>query len=1421
MEAIITKAVFARAEPPRFVILMSTAQIVLIDRMKWNSKRLLRFDLQDIFSRKETTTLKAMAALLHRDSLAPENGITLLDTLDENAHKHAFGVSEDLKYALRESIELLGNEAIYHIREVRKEGVFSGKMDADQLSLECLRYMYRMLFLFYIEARPELGFVPVNSAAYQSGYSLESLRELEMVHLTFEDSRNGYYFHDSLDLLFSMIWEGFDPKPLRQESLSRIHTFDIKPLKAHLFDPARLPLLSKVKFRNHVLQQIIKNMSLSREQTGRNARRGRISYAQLGINQLGAVYEALLCYRGFFAQEDLYEVKRATDKSDVLSTAYFVKHDALSKYLDDEKVYDSDGRLVCHPKGKFVYRMAGRDREKSASYYTPEVLTQCLVKYALKELLQDKTADDILQLTICEPAMGSAAFLNEAVNQIADAYMERKQHERDERLSASDYTAERQKVKLFIADNNCFGIDLNPVAVELAEVSLWLNVIAQDAHVPWFGNQLVCGNSLIGARRQVFDETVLCRVGRGQTTWQTQVPIRVLPGEKRPDSGIYHFLVPDSGMVDYSDKQVKTLVPKQIETIKAWKRNFIKPFSLPEIAQLKKLSDAVDNLFAEHVKNSRNLRKTTRDPLTVFGQTKTSGQSTSVQDKDRIFAHIQLAAGHRKSTPYRRLKMAMDYWCALWFWPIEQADLLPEREEYLNDLINIILGGVFESVPGQQMMFDFKLPEKKAAPQPMDLPFSRDLGLVDVDGLIHDFPRLKQVDDIARRLRFLHWELEFADIFEDRGGFDLMLGNPPWLKVEWNEGGILGDVEPEFVLRGTSASNLAKLRNEAIETYDLLSGYLTEYEEAGGTQNFLNSLQNYPALKGMQTNLYKCFLPQAWLWGNGVAAFIHPEGVYDDAKGGELRKEIYKRLRNHFQFVNVYHLFSEILHWVTYSVNIYGRYKKNNIFSTIANLFHPTTIDACFESDGSGPIVGIKNDENKWNIIGHKNRIIHVENKQLELFAKLYDLPGTSADTARLPALHSKELLAVLEKFAAQPKRLGDIKNNYLSFEMWHETNAQKDGTIRRETRFPDRPSEWILSGPQFFVGNLFYKIPRINCKNPLDYDAIDLSYIPDDYLPRSNYLPDCDPEEYLRRTPKVSWDDNKPVTEFYRVCFRGMLSQSGERTFIGSIIPPGIAHIHGAQSTAFKDNNMLHYLSAFSCSLLSDFFIKSTGKSNLHFLWHSFPLLKIDFRPILRSLNLCCLSVEYSNLWKESWNNDFKSDSWAKCDQRLPIDFFANLTPEWNRNCSLRTDYARRQALIEIDVFVAMALGLTIEELKAIYRIQFPVLRQNESDTWYDRNGRIIFTTQLLPGIGLARKSNTSDRSYGIQTPNRHETAIPLGWEDIKDLKEGTVTKTFMDDTLPGGPVERTVTYVAPFDRCDREADYEIAWKAFEARGI
>jgi len=1419
---LITKQIFTLAEPPRWLIVLNVSNMVLLDRSKWNERRFLRFDIAEILSRRETATLKAMSALLHRESICPEEGASLLDTLDESSHKHAFAVSEDLKYSAREAVELLGNEALHYIRNVRKDKIYGRDM-ADQLTRECLRYLYRLLFLLYIEARPELGYAPMNSEEYRTGYSLEDLRDLELQPLTEEPSQNGFFINDSLRMLFRLIFEGFnyEQKTVEMVFAEQRPVFRLFPLSSHLFDPARTPLLNGVKFRNAPLQKVIELLSLSRATTG-NHRRGRISYAQLGINQLGAVYEGLLSYSGFFAETDLYEVKKAGTEVNELEAAFFVNTEDFQQYEESERVYNPDGTFKIYPRGTFIYRLAGRNREKTASYYTPEVLTRCLVKYALKELLKDKTADDILKLTVCELAMGSAAFLNEAINQLAEAYLDRKQKETGEIIAHDAYGREKQKFKAFMADNNVFGVDLNPVAVELAEVSLWLNAmhistpspLAGEGRgegetapiIPWFGNQLVCGNSLIGARRQVFASELLEENRRGQKTWLDVVPERIPLGQTRPKKTIYHFLLPDAGMANYTDRVVRGMAKNETDKIKAWRRDFIKPFSAGEIETLIRLSTAADKLWMRHVEQSRKVREMTREAYRFFGYDDGNiyKHRLTTKEKDELFSREILTEGAEHSSHFRRLKLVMDYWCALWFWPIQEADKLPSRDEFLMDLSLILEGTVYEAKPaaGEQLTL---IPDNR--PKQTEMDYTNEFGFVNVDALCdkdEGIKRLALVRDLAAQHHFHHWELAFADLFADRGGFDLNIGNPPWIKIEWNEGGLLGDYDPLFVIRKTSASLMAIMREESIKKRGIRDEYLAEYVAFEGTQNFLNAYQNYSILKGTQSNLFRCFLPQAWAIGSdkGISGFLHPEGVYDDPNGGMLREEIYLRLRNHFQFQNELTLFGEVDHHVKFSINIgTAQTEKAVCFSHLANLFSVATIDACFQHTSSNLVGGIKDDLNNWNIAGHRNRIIIVDEETLGLFAIIYDEKGTLARHARLPVLHSQQVVNVLRKFATQKRCLNDMREEYFSTVMFDETNAQKAGTIKRTTQFADLPANWILSGPHFYVGNPFNKTPREVCRLNSDYDPLDLEILPDNYLPRTNYIRACDVATYNRKTPKVIWHSNSEyVTDFYQFVARFMLSQSGERTLIPCIMPKQSAHIHTCLSIVFKATMNVVNMAGYCASLPFDFFVKTTGRGAIPGLIPSIPFPESKGCVITRTLMLNCLTTHYAELWEECWDEAFKKERWTKDDPRLVNGKFANLTPKWQRNCALRTDYERRQALVEIDALAAMALGLTLDELCTIYRIQFPVLRQNENDTWYDQNGRIVFTVSKgLPGVGFFRPE----------------------WNEIKDMKSGTVSRSITDDTLPGGPIERTITYTAPFDRCNREADYATAWSAFEKRGI
>ena len=1213
---LISSRLFGWDHPARWAMVLSHGQALLLERGKWSRNSLLRFDFQELLGRRDDRSLKAAAAFLHRESLVPGAGTGLLDELDLKSHRHAYGVSTDLKYALREAIELLGNEAIWYLREVEHKQVYERDAGlAEQLGIECLRYMYRLLFLFYVEARPELGYAPMDSPAYRKGYSLERLRDVELARLTTEEGLERYHLHESLEMLFKLIREGHEPQSAGGPGKPEHNTFRLRNLDSKLFDPERTPTLSRVRFRNEVLQPVIRLLSLTRP-AGKRKRRGRISYAQLGINQLGAVYESLLSYQGFFAEEDLYEVKKEDEKRDELETAWFVQGEDLDKYTDAEKVFvrDRDGRntLLKYPKGTFIYRRRGRSRESSASYYTPESLTRLVVKYALKERIkEDMPARGILELTVCEPAMGSGAFLTEAVNQLAEKYLERRQKELDKRIPRADYPDELQRVKHYITDRNVYGVDLNPVSVELGEISLWLNCIGKDGHVPWFGFQLQAGDSLVGARRQVYEVEDIGSGKKRDELWFNSAPERVAPGPepKRPEGKVYHFLLPDPGMADYRDKFVQSLEPDKIQAIRDWRKEFCEPFSDEDIKTLNALSDVIDQLWALHTEQLARDRDATRDTVRVWG-VKSSGpeQRSSNRWKEQIRDQGVFGTQSRVTSPFRRLKLVMDYWCALWFWPVAGAESLPTRDEFLNEAWLVLKGEIRPDDVGPAETRRLFGDEYASHAADLTVRIKDEVGLLDLEGLLGMFPRLALANRIAQVRKFHHWELVFADVFygvgraeNASGGFDVILGNPPWVKVELKEREVLSDFDPKLIIRKTSGQYVRQQRMNIAESIEKgRESLLSHCCKCESLQSYLCSTQNYPLMKGQKSNLFKCFLLQVWMVSNcfGISALLHPEGVYEDPNGGGLRSEIYHRLRAHFQFQNERRLFPEIAHMTRFSVNIYAFQVSDPRFHNISNLFAPETVDACFLHDGTGSIPALKDSAGKWEIEGHRQRIVSISGLELKLFSQLLDSENTPPTEVRLPALHSTDLVSVLRRFSLQQRKIRHLSDEFYCTSMFNETIDQRTGTISRATRFPESMQDLVYSGPHFSIGNPLFKTPRSSCRLKSDYDPIDLESVSEEYIPRTNYIIQRNKSAYTNRIPALPWMPHdlprsvRSVTTTYRSIHREMTGPALERSLISAIIPPAVGHIYTCIGSSFLDNQKLLDFHGMCISIPLDFLV-------------------------------------------------------------------------------------------------------------------------------------------------------------------------------------------------------------------------------------
>ncbi len=1190
-------------------------------------------------------------------------------------------------------------------------------------------------------------------------------------------SAEGHHFHDSLDLLFRLVNDGHGHEAASTDISLPSDGLVFEPLKADLFSPEHLQHIDSVRLSNEVLQKVLELLLLSRQPSGKNKQRGYVSYAQLGINQLGAVYEGLMAYSGFIADRDLIELAKDGDPS---KGTWMVPVEDVGKYDSRHivKRRDTNGvdHNVIHKTGTFVYRLAGRDRQRSASYYTPEVLTKCVVEHALAELITDDTAAaEILEYRVCEPALGSGAFANEAVNQLAAAYLERRQREIDETIDPTRYQEELQKVKAWIALHRVYGVDLNATAVELAEVSVWLNVMYPGLQAPWFGLHLRRGNSLIGARRATYDlkRRILLK------DWHKTPPQdRPLSDASLGPDEVHHFLLPSAGWgAAGSAREARELAPDQAQSLRKWTKAMGSSLSADETRRLKGLAQRVERLWALAQRRLEISEHEVARTIDVWRHSDlpVAGAVSREQIEDGLFD---------PDSPYQRLRLAMDVWCALFYWPVTEGTASPPcRGEWLDTLEGLlgVQGGKNKRVGADQIGLQ-------------DLPADfHELGQIDdteaalflmqpTAELVAATPWLAHAREIAGREGFFHWELDFAQVFS-RGGFDLQVGNPPWVRPVWQDDVTLAEFDPYFMLADKiPTKEFKRRRTEVLTDASYSQQYLSELSSHAGLTQTLGSSIDHEVLSGIQINLYMSFMERVWRSAHtvsGVAALLHPESHFNDPKGGALRRETYGRLRRHWQFINEGRLFEDVHHQTEYAIHVYGPPGRPR-FRQMANLLYPDTIDLSLGQDGTGEPPGIKLPNGNWDLRPHSSRVVTIDQNVLAQWAALFDEPGTPSLEARLMRPIVREHLEAIAVLSRYPTRMTDTGYGWWSG--WHERGAKEDGTIVWNTQTPEAWDEVILQGPHFFVSNPFFKQPNQPCTSNLDYTQWDLENLPEDAIPRTNYQRACDRSTYDRGIP--DWF-GKPANQHYRLIWRNMTQPSSQRTLISCIMPPGPGHVNTVHSLAFPDTAQLVAAAALWSSIALDFLLKVAGVTHVQAeTVDRLPLLKgANPELALRSARLNCTSGAYTDLWADVWNNEFVNDSWSSSFVHLPK--LNSVEPAWSSITPLRSDEARRAALVEIDALSALMLGLTADELVAVYTGQMAVLRKYEHEMWFDATGRVIAKDNAAKGARQQEQDFSNLQAY-------------LAGEDPGDLFD---------------------RYAPPFRKPDREAEMRAAYAEFQER--
>jgi hypothetical protein len=399
--------------------------------------------------------------------------------------------SDSLREALLRASEILMAALVAQARGLQRYGAPVGAhalarqalTDLPGLYVQSQRFLYRLLFVLFAESR---GLLPVDQPHYSASYSLQRLRQ-SLERRPPAGSPRTYRLWRRLQALFALLCQG--------SATAQLH---LAPCCPSLFDPAATPYLQTLHVPDAALREIVHALVCKQGAAGCEP----IDYRHLGVETLGALYESLLEFEPRIATEPMHEIRQREGRAIVVP----------ARSNCDPVTGAVRSPILREISAGSLYLARGAGRKVSGSYYTPPPLVRYLVAATLGPLVSRcQSAEEILDISVVDPALGCGAFLIGACHYLAEEYARRLHGLAPAPAPLPLSEAQLRPYRRLVAERCLYGVDLNATAVELARISLWLITQAdpqslaeadsqdQNSQDAFLLTNLRCGNSLIGS----------------------------------------------------------------------------------------------------------------------------------------------------------------------------------------------------------------------------------------------------------------------------------------------------------------------------------------------------------------------------------------------------------------------------------------------------------------------------------------------------------------------------------------------------------------------------------------------------------------------------------------------------------------------------------------------------------------------------------------------------------------------------------------------------------------------------------------------------------------------------------------------------------------------------------------------------------